>query len=559
MDWAPNHTSPASSSDTTFAENGALFDDGRLLAKYGSDPGGVFHHNGGISNYDDLYQDQYHNLADLADLEQMNPTVDSVVKTDARYWMNQGVDGIRMDAVKHMTAGWQKSFADAMQANKESTLFGEWYLGSLSDPTYADNVRFANTSGLSVLDFYTNIAVRSAFASGGSMTALDAAMTKTGADYRYKENLVTFLDNHDMSRFLSVNNNNSLLQQAMAFLLTIRGTPCINYGTEQYLHDDTGGGGDPYNRPMMPGFSTTTTAYREIASLSALRRTNPALAYGTHQQRWVNGDVYVYERRFGSDTVLTAINKGTMAYSISGMSTALPAGTYSDYLGGLLGGSGITVGSGSGSDNPVATFALGAGKTAVWQFKGSEPSKPLVGSVGPTTTRPGQTITIEGRGLASSGTVKIGGVLAATTSWAPDRVVATVPTGVIAGSSSVTVTTSAGTSNVHDVNVLSGAQVPVTFTVDNASPTSPGDAIYLTGSVSELGSWSTSKAVAIGPLFTGSYPSWFTTASVPACTTIQYKFIKIASGGAVTWENGGNHSLTTPCSGTGSATVSWQY
>ena len=58
-----------------------------------------------------------------------------------------------------------------------------------------------------------------------------------------------------MARFLSVNNNNNRLHEAMAFILTARGIPCIYYGTEQYLHNDTSGGTDPYNRPMMADFS----------------------------------------------------------------------------------------------------------------------------------------------------------------------------------------------------------------------------------------------------------------------------------------------------------------
>lgn len=560
MDWAPNHTSPASSTDTSFADNGALYDNGTLIGKYGSDSAGLFHHNGGITNYDDRYQDQYLNLADLADLDQQNATVNSILKTDVNYWMDQGVDGIRMDAVKHMTPGWQTSFADTVLAHKDTTLFGEWYLGSLSDPSYAENVRFANTSGISVLDFSMNIAMRNAFAYGGSMTALDAAVSKTGADYKYKENLVTFLDNHDMARFLTANNSNSLLQQALAFMLTLRGTPCIYYGTEQYLHNDTGGGGDPYNRPMMSSFGESTTAFQEIQKLSALRQSNPALAYGTHQQRWINSDVYIYERKFGTDVVLTAINKGTSSYPITGLYTALPAGTYADQLGGLLGGGSVTVSSGSGGNNPVAAFTLGAGQTAVWSYKqAAEPATPLIGSVGPTLTRAGNTITVEGRGFGASGTLKVGGATATTTSWTANRIIGTVPSGVAAGTASVTVTTSGGTSNGYAVTNESGAQVPVTFTVNNASPTAYGDNIYLTGSVPELGNWSTSASTAIGPMLTPNYPNWFITASVPACTTIQFKFMKITSAGAVTWENGSNHSYTTPCSGTGSATVDWQY
>lgn len=559
MDWAPNHTSPADPANASFGEAGALYDNGTFLGNAVSDPSGYFHHNGGITNWDDRYQTQYLNLADLADLEQQNSTVNNLLKTDANYWMDRGVDGVRVDAVKHMTAGWQKSLADTVVSHKDTTMFGEWYLASQSDPLYADNVRFANTSGISVLDFYMNIAMRSAFGSGGSMSALDAAITKTGTDYKYKENLVTFLDNHDMSRFLTLNNNNSLLQQALAFMLTIRGTPCVYYGTEQYLHNDTSGGGDPYNRPMMPGFSTTTTAYQEIAKLSALRQSNPALAYGTHQQRWMNNDVYIYERRFGSDVVLTAINKGTSAYSITGLNTALPAGTYSDQLTGLLGGGSITVSAGSGGNNPVTAFSLGAGKTAVWAYKGGEPSVPLVGSVGPTLTRAGNKITVEGRGFGASGTVKVGGVTATTTSWTANRIVATIPAGVAPGTVHVTVTTTGGTSNNYDVTNETAAQVPVTFTVNNAPPTSVGDNIYLSGSVTELGSWSTSTSVAIGPMLAPAYPNWFITASVPACTSVQFKFIKVTAGGVVTWENGTNHSYTTPCSGTASTTVNWQY
>ncbi|WP_052343765.1 alpha-amylase family glycosyl hydrolase [Kallotenue papyrolyticum] len=558
VDWAPNHTGPANPADASFAEKGALYDNGTYLADYINDPNGYFHHNGGITNFDDRYETQYKNLADLADLEQTHPTIDAYLKDAIASWLNRGVDGLRVDAVKHMTFGWQRSAADRLLRAKDQFLFGEWYLGSKNDPLYGDNVRFANQSGISVLDFYMNIAMRETFGQGASMRNLDAAINKTAADYVYKENLVTFIDNHDMSRFLSLQNNTTWLHQALAFLLTIRGTPCIYYGTEQYLHNDTNGGGDPYNRPMMPGFSTTTTAYQLISRLSALRQNQPALAWGGHQQRWLNDDVYIYERRFFNDVVLVAINKSATSYAINGLYTALPPGSYSDQLNGLLGGFGISVGSGSGGNNPVASFTLGPGKVAVWSYRAPEPATPQIGSVGPVLTRAGNRVTIEGRGFGSSGTVSFGSATATVQSWSANRIVVTVPS-VAAGTTPVTVTTGGGTSNAYNVMLLSGAQVPVTFTVTNASPTAYGDNIYLTGNVYELGNWSTNPGVALGPMLAPNYPTWFITASVPACTTIQFKFIKIAANGTVTWENGANHTYTTPCSGTGSVTVGWQY
>ena len=152
-----------------------------------------------------------------------------------------------------------------------------------------------------------------------------------------------------------------------------RGIPVVYYGDEQYLHNDTNGGNDPYNRPQMTSFSTTSTAYKLIGSLSALRQSNDAVGYGTSTQRWINSDVYIYERQFFNNVVLVAINKNnTSSYTITGLDTALPAGTYTDYLGGLLNGVGLTVNLGSGGNNPANTLTLGANSVSVWQLAGGE-------------------------------------------------------------------------------------------------------------------------------------------------------------------------------------------
>jgi hypothetical protein len=107
--------------------------------------------------------------------------------------------------------------------------------------------------------------------------------------------------------------------------------------------------------------------------------------------------------------------------------------------------------------------------------------------------------------------------------------------------------------------VLTAKLIPITFTVNNASPTQVGDYIFLTGNTVELSNWSTTWDAAIGPMLTPNYPNWFLVASVPAGQTIQFKFIKIAANGTVTWEAGSNHSYTVPTSGTGSVNVNWQY
>jgi glycosidase len=557
VDFAPNH-----STQDNAGEFGSLYDNGTLLGNYTSDTNGYFHHNANISGggWDDRYQVEYYTLFDLADLNQEHATIDGYLKSAAQLFQQHGVDGFRIDAIKHITWGWEYSFANSIYTYGDSFLFGEWYQGNTSDPLYHDSYKFANKSGMSMLDFPLNTAIRSVFASNSNFSDIDAVLTQEATNFTWKEDLVTFIDNHDMARFLSVNNNNNRLHEAMAFVLTARGIPCIYYGTEQYLHNDTSGGTDPYNRPMMPGFSTTTTAYTLTNRLSALRHSNPAIPYGSMAQRWMNNDVYIYERKFFGSVVLVAINKNeTTGYSISGLNTSLPVGTQTDNLTGLLGGVSITVGSGSGGNNPVTTFTLPAHAVSVWQFTEGAAS-PEIGSIGPTAGQPGVKTVIAGRNFgAAGGSVKFGTTTATVNSWSATQIVVTTPS-VTNGNYNVTVTNSGGTvSNGIQYTVLTAKLIPVTFTVYNATPTSTGDYIFLTGNTIELGAWSTAWDGAVGPMLTPNYPNWFLTASMPAGQTIQFKFIKIASGGGVTWENGSNHTYTVPTSGTGFVNVNWQY
>jgi hypothetical protein len=493
-------------------------------------------------------------------LNQENSTIDNYLKTAIHQFQTHGADGFRLDAIKHVTWGWEYSLANSVYTQAPSFLFGEWYNNNPGDTLYHDAYKFANKSGISELDFGINGAARDVFANNANFSELDNVISTENSNFTWNTDLVTFFDSHDESRLLTLNNNNNRLHEAMAFLLTCRGIPVILYGDEQYLHNDTNNGNDPYNRVWMSSFSTATTAYQLINKLAGLRQSNDGLAYGGFQQRWINSDVYIYKRKFFNDVVLVAINKNdTTGYAISGLLTALPAGTYSDYLGGLLSGSSLTVTSGSGGNNPANNFALPAHTVAVWQSVGT-PSAPEVGSIGPTVGQAGMKVTIAGKGFGSAtGSVLFGTTAATISSWSDSSVTLTVPsTGN--GVYQVQLKNSSGTAaNTIQFTVLTAQLIPVTFTVNNATPTSPGDYIFLTGSTVELGNWGTTFDTAVGPMLDPNYPNWFLNTSLPAGTNVQFKFIKIAANGAVTWENGANHSYTVPSSGTGFVTVNWQY
>lgn len=564
MDWAVNDTSPEDVNNPSYGVDGALKENGTTLSEYDNDPNGYFHHNGGISNYQDPYQVEYENLFNLADLAQENPSVTNYLQGAVDTWLSHGVDGIRMDAVKHMPGGWLKGYIDHIYNSHSLFTFGEW-----ADPSSAalwpNEVKFANTDGQSLENIDLNTAERDVFANNASMSELDSAISREQSSFNWANDLVNLVDDQDESRFLSVNNNTTLFDQATVVNMTTPGIPSIYYGDEQYMHNDTTNssgqvGGDPYNRPMMSSFSETTRNFGLVQALSALRKSNPALRYGSSTQRWINNDVYVYERKFYNDVVLVAVNKSTSTnYALTGLETSLPPGTYSDQLGNALGGGTLTVNNGSGGNNPTGPYTLNAGQAAVWSYVAPSQSTPQVGNVGPTMGHSGDVVAVTGANFGSSaGTVTVGGVAATVNYWSPSEVDLTIPSGAAAGTDQIVVTSSGGVAgNSIAYHVESGTQVPVTFTVTGTS-TSPGDEIYLAGNDDELGNWSTDTSVAIGPLLDPNYPTWFSMASVPAGATVQYKFFIKKADGSIVWEGGSNHTYTAPTSGTGSVSVAWQ-
>lgn len=94
--------------------------------------------------------------------------------------------------------------------------------------------------------------------------------------------------------------------------------------------------------------------------------------------------------------------------------------------------------------------------------------------------------------------------------------------------------------------------VSVTFNVD--ATTVFGENIYLTGSLPTLSSWDASTAI---PMSSANYPIWSTTASLPADTPIQYKYIR-KDANSVIWESDPNNAFTTVASGSQTLDDLWR-
>jgi cyclomaltodextrin glucanotransferase len=325
LDIVCNHSNPDFS-----GKKGELYDDGVKIADFNDDKNNWYHHYGEVTNWEDEWQVQNGELSGLATFNENNNEYREYIKSAIKQWLDRGVDALRVDTVKHMPIWfWQEFNGDMYKHRPDVFIFGEWIYSSPFDDR---SVEFANESGMTILDFGLCVAIREALAQGGE-SGFQAIQDVFDLDHRYKSatELITFIDNHDMSRFQSLNPDPEMLRVAIVLIMTCRGIPCVYYGTEQYLHDDTDGGNDPYNRPMMSQWDTEAEVYRVIRLLSGLRRLNPSVAMGGHWQQYITPDVYCYARKYRDSICFVALNRGA-AVTIPEVQTDLPDGEHTCVL-----------------------------------------------------------------------------------------------------------------------------------------------------------------------------------------------------------------------------------
>ncbi|HAC63987.1 MAG TPA: cyclomaltodextrin glucanotransferase [Cyanothece sp. UBA12306] len=304
LDIVCNHSSPDIN-----GQKGKLYDDGQLIADYYDDRNGWYYHNPSISDWNDQNQLLCYEMMGLATFNENNSDYRNYIKTAIKQWLDKGVDALRIDTIKHMPVWFWQEFLTDLKTHKPALFtFGEWGFGHPND---GRSPQFVNDTGMSIVDFGLCFAIREAIAQNqsGGFHRIQAIFD---CDHYYNSatELITFFDNHDMCRFLSLNGNGNKLRLAVALILTCRGIPCLYYGTEQYLHNDTNGGNDPYNRPMMSDWNTDNDLYKTIGKLSQLRRKNPAISLGSQQQKYLSDDIYVYVRRYRDSRCLVILNKG---------------------------------------------------------------------------------------------------------------------------------------------------------------------------------------------------------------------------------------------------------
>ncbi|MCP4870913.1 MAG: hypothetical protein GY898_19590 [Proteobacteria bacterium] len=198
-----------------------------------------FHHKDDIGDWDDPVQAETHDVHGLPDLDQSNEAVYQWLLGAAGKWIGVGVDGFRLDAVRHVSTDFWARFNDDVRlaAGEDFLLIGELFDGR---PGEVARVWREGRFG-QMFDFPLHYAVTDVICKDAHPGHL-GAMLSLDRLYEDPAQLATFADNHDLPRIASVCDGKEA--GAVRLLVELRGQPVVTWGTEWWAE----GAEEPANR-----------------------------------------------------------------------------------------------------------------------------------------------------------------------------------------------------------------------------------------------------------------------------------------------------------------------
>ncbi|RZK27345.1 MAG: alpha-amylase, partial [Hymenobacter sp.] len=265
------------------------------------------------SEYDRKRQNDGWFDTSMPDVNQGNPLVATYMIQNFLWWVEStGLDGYRIDTYPYSNhqflMQWGKAMADEYP---KLAMFGETWVGTVAEQAFFTQNIFPPVNGFksnlpSALDFVVSFGINDAL-KDGNLTKLYETVQ---ADWMYTDATrnVTFLDNHDMSRFYSVIGEDfAKYKMGIAWLLTLRGTPQLYYGTEVLMKNFSNPDGKV--REDFPGgwagdktnyFATRSgqagEAFDYVSKLATYRKAHPVLSSGKLMQFIPQDGVYTYFR-----------------------------------------------------------------------------------------------------------------------------------------------------------------------------------------------------------------------------------------------------------------------
>ena len=291
---------------------------------------------GGNSNYNDgLWYEGWEGNYDLVKLNLKNDEVVNHILESVRFWVEAfDIDGLRLDVaylLDHDFVRRLRSFCDGLK--KDFFLVGEILHG--------DYKTLVNDQMLhSCTNYECYKGLYSSFNSMNLFEINHSLMRQFGPENwtLYKGlHLMSFVDNHDVTRIASILTNEKHLPLIYAMAFGMPGIPCIYYGSEWGAKGNKSDG-DPALRPCFEKpEENELTEY--IGKLAEAKKGSKALNYGAFRSVVLTNKQCIFERKTEGERVLVAINADSEPYTAHfdagcGMAVDLITGKKHDFGGG---------------------------------------------------------------------------------------------------------------------------------------------------------------------------------------------------------------------------------
>ena len=290
----------------------------------------------GNSNYNDgLWYEGWEGNYDLVKLNLRNEDVIQHIFSCIKGWVEEfDIDGLRLDVaycLDHDFLRRLRSFCDGLKP--------DFFL--VGETLHGDYNQWMNDSMLhSVTNYECYKGLYSSFNSMNMFEINHSLLRQFGPDnwtlYKGKH-LLSFVDNHDVTRVASILSNENHLPLIYALAFGMPGIPCVYYGSEwgaKARKEE----GDPALRACFekPEWNDLTTF---ISKLAEAKKHSNALNYGDFRSVLLTNRQCIFERKTDSERVLVAINADDqpfMAHFDAGCGTAvdLITGETHDFGGG---------------------------------------------------------------------------------------------------------------------------------------------------------------------------------------------------------------------------------
>ena len=296
-----------------------------------------FHINfGGNSNYNDgLWYEGWEGNYDLVKLNLYNPEVTAHIFDAVKGWVEEfDIDGLRLDVAYCLTPDFLRQLRTFTGSLKE-----DFFL--LGETLHGDYNQWMNPQMLhSVTNYECYKGLFSSFNSMNMFEIVHSLLRQFGPENwtLYKgQHLLSFVDNHDVTRIASNLTNEKHLPLIYAMMFGMPGIPCVYYGSEWGARASKQDGDPALRACFDEPLENELSAW--ISKLAQAKKHSEALNYGSFRSVLLTNKQCIFERKSENERVLVAVNADAEEYQAhfdAGCGTAvdLISGEEHDFGGG---------------------------------------------------------------------------------------------------------------------------------------------------------------------------------------------------------------------------------